>query len=81
MVEQLRDKVEQATEEAVLVARIAQAATTTWRAAAWLLVHRYPERWAVGRSRVVDEVERPPAPGVWGELDEIAKKRAKKLGR
>ena len=46
---ELRDRVERARaqSEAVLVVRIARAAERgSWRAAAWLLERRYPERWA-----------------------------------
>jgi hypothetical protein len=42
---QLTEMVEPARVEAALVHGIQQAAATDWRAAAWTLEQRYPERW------------------------------------
>ena len=49
-----------ATDEVVLVAQVAAAAKSNWRAAAWILERRYPERWARVRRPVEDEPT-PPA--------------------
>jgi integrase len=42
---ELEAAVERATDEMRLVATVAAAAPTNWRAAAWLLSRRWPERW------------------------------------
>lgn len=39
-----------ALSEARLVVLIAKAAQHDWRASAWLLERRYPERWAIPRE-------------------------------
>jgi hypothetical protein len=60
-----------------LVAQVAAGAKTNWRAAAWLLERRYPERW--GPVRRQDDQE-PGAPVVrpddpFAEVDQLAAKR------
>jgi hypothetical protein len=65
---------ERATSEARLVALIAQAASKgNWRAAAFILERRYPERWA-RRERPV--IEPPPVTDdPFREIDELAARR------
>jgi hypothetical protein len=59
--EALEQALQQALAEPRLVAYLAHAARSNWRAAAWLLERRYPERWGAG--------EREPEPLVPGEAD------------
>jgi hypothetical protein len=60
-----------------LVGLVAAGAKTNWRAAAWLLERRYPERWAPVRPQEEPE----PAPvGVgaddpFAEVDQLAARR------
>lgn len=65
-----REAVEKARAEAeaILVGRVQQAATTSWRAATWLLERQWPERWAPANERreVAGELDR--------ELDRILTK-------
>jgi hypothetical protein len=49
-----RSALARATSEERLVALVAQAATKNWRAAAWILERRYPERWGPERLRARD---------------------------
>lgn len=57
-----------------LVAQVAAGAKTQWRAAAWILERRYPERW--GPPRPAAE---PDAPAIlddeFSEIDRLAAKR------
>ena len=58
-----------------LVAQVAAGAKTQWRAAAWILERRYPERWGPPRP-----AEEPDAPAVdeddpFREVDLLAAKR------
>jgi hypothetical protein len=53
----LAEAVERATDETRLVAIVAAESRRTWRAAAWLLERRYPERWGPMRRRPDDELE------------------------
>jgi predicted nucleic acid-binding Zn ribbon protein len=74
---ELEQALARATEETRLLARVAAASRTDWRASAWILQRRYPERWA-GRPRPVAEPEpdkRPDAPDAFAEVDELARKR------
>jgi hypothetical protein len=68
----------QATREERLVALVAHAARTNWRAAAWLLERRFPGRWAKPRTR--EELRPPPAASpeadFFAEIDELARRRA-----
>ena len=63
-----------------LVAEIANAASTDWRAAAWLLARGYPEEWAQDAARI--EIAPTPATSEaarddpFAEIDELARKRA-----
>jgi len=63
-----------------LVAEIASASSTDWRAAAWLLARGYPEEWAQDATRI--EIAPTPATSEargddpFAEIDELARKRA-----
>jgi hypothetical protein len=63
--------IEEALSEPRLVVYIAKAAQTNWRAAAWLLERRYPQRWAYGSQ---PEVAPDPA-DPFVEVDELAARR------
>jgi hypothetical protein len=70
-----------ATSEVRLVALVAQAAARPggWRAAAWLLERRHPERW--GQPGRVERNEPPPAPPYddpFREVDELAERRRRR---
>ena len=62
--------IEEATSEPRLLIYVAQAARTNWRAAAWLLERRHPERWG---SRVEPWGRSYPDP--FAEVDELAARR------
>jgi hypothetical protein len=58
-----------------LVAQVAAGAKTNWRASAWLLERRFPERWAAMR-RPETEPELPADPDdPFSEVDALAAKR------
>lgn len=74
----LRNAVERARaeHEGILVAQLSRAASKgSWRAAAWLLERRFPERWAraADRADVRDVDDRDDPLDV---LDELASRRA-----
>jgi hypothetical protein len=90
---ELRDRIVRARAEgeAVHVARVAQAAQEDWHASAWFLERSYPERWGrvsprpfgIGREEpgppgAGDVAPVPAPPGVFDELDDLAKQRAKR---
>jgi hypothetical protein len=79
---ELERVLERATSEVVLVGIVAKAAPTNWRAAAWLLSRRWPERWGSAGRPVDDEQPTPPAaPDEFAELDQLAaKRRAREYG-
>ena len=58
---ELAERIEQARDagEVSLVGLIRAAATEDWRAAAWLLCHRWPDRWSEKRVIEVSTSERP----------------------
>jgi hypothetical protein len=69
-----------ATSEERLVLQVAAAAAKgQWRASAWLLERRWPERWGPPEKRSAVEVvvDRPPnaIDDVFAELDEIRARR------
>lgn len=75
-----RDAVEQARaeSEAVLVARIAKAASSgSWQAASWLLERRFAERWAkvTERKRANSDEEAEKSVDPFAEIDELAQRR------
>jgi hypothetical protein len=76
---ELEAAVERATDEMRLVAIVAAAAPTNWRAAAWLLSRRWPERWA--SRRPVEDEPTPPASDPddpFREVDELAARRRRR---
>jgi len=71
-----RLEVARAEGEARGIATIAQAARSTWQAAAWLLERQYPERWGRPAQRAD---EKPPAPVAGTDsLDELAGRRVQR---
>jgi hypothetical protein len=75
--QQLAAALEQALAEPRLVAWIAKASRSNWRAAAWLLERTYPERWAATtRQRRPDEDPHgQPDPFAEFVVDELAARR------
>ena len=75
---ELDEALERALSEPRLVAYIARAAghpVSGWRAAAWLLERRFPERWAPGRVEV-ESLDGPVhADDAFREVDELAERR------
>ena len=76
---ELAEALARATREERLVALVNDAATTNWRAAAWILERRFPQRWGPERLRARDV---PPVPsttseidGLFAEVDELAARR------
>jgi hypothetical protein len=69
---------DQATSEVRLVAIVASAARTQWRAAAWLLERRHPQRWAAPASSAREVVRDPDEFDPFAELDELAEARRRK---
>ena len=78
--DELRDQLEtaRAEGEARGIATIAQAARTSWQAAAWLLERQYPDRWGRPAQRA-DEKPGALTTGPDG-LDELASKRDARRG-
>jgi predicted nucleic acid-binding Zn ribbon protein len=72
---ELEIALERALAEPRLVALIANAARTNWRASAWLLERRHPERWAIGAR---PEAIRTPADDAFVEVDEIRERRERR---
>ena len=68
-------------DERRLIALVATGAKTNWRAAAFLLERRYPERWAPVRRSAME----PELPGVFAdddpfaEVDQLAARRRTRL--
>jgi hypothetical protein len=78
---ELQAALDHALEEHRLVARVAAAAPTNWRAAAWLLSRRFPDRW--GDHRAVSGREVLPgliADDPFREVDELAVRRREAHG-
>jgi hypothetical protein len=77
---ELAQAVEDATSEVRLVGLVAKAASTNWRAAAWLLERRYQERWSPQR------VDKDALPAISEddpmlEFDELAERRKRRPPR
>jgi hypothetical protein len=64
--------------EVGLVEYVARGAETNWRAAAWLLERRYPERWGPG-AKPESAVPRERDP--FAEIDELAVRRRRPPAR
>jgi hypothetical protein len=54
--EHVREVIGRAIAEERLVAYVAQAARSNWRASAWLLERRYPQRWGPVRAQAESDV-------------------------
>ncbi len=79
---ELEQALERATSEPALLARIAAAAPENWRAAAWILEHRWPERRALPRDRPEPELDDVPAVAdPFAEADQLAQRRARLRAR
>jgi hypothetical protein len=75
---QLEAAVGKATQEHVLVGRIAApAARGEWRARAWLLERQHPERWGRRDRETPPRVETPPD-DPFAEVDQLAEQRRKR---
>jgi hypothetical protein len=76
---QAEELLERVLDERRLIALVAQGAKTNWRAAAFLLERRYPERWAPVRRPQAE----PELPAVeddpFAEVDMLAAKRRARL--
>jgi hypothetical protein len=75
---QVRELLARVLAEERLVAHVAAAAKTNWRASAWLLERHYPERWAPVRRSALDEEPVPVAPNEndpFAEVDSLAARR------
>ena len=74
----LTEAVERATEETRLVAIVAAEARRSWRAAAWVLERRYPERWAAIRRKPPEELELAVGgEDAFTEVDELRERRSR----
>ena len=65
---------EAALTEERLLASAAHAARENWRAAAWTLERRYPERWAQ-RPRELEGAPPPDPDDPFREVDELSARR------
>jgi transposase len=64
-----------AESEAILVTRIAKAASAgSWSAAAWILERRWPQRWSKPADRPQERGDHEPA-DPFAALDELAPRR------
>jgi hypothetical protein len=77
--EHLQELLGRVIAEERLVALVAAGAKSNWRAAAWILERRYPERW--GPARRPDEPELPVPVGddPFVEVDMLAARRHVRL--
>jgi hypothetical protein len=76
LLERVHDQLSAALAEDRLVAQIAVAARSNWRASAWLLERAYPERWAPGGEGWAPAAPvAPPRPtDPFAEVDELARR-------
>jgi hypothetical protein len=82
LIAELEEALGKATEEVRLVAQIASAASKgQWRASAWLLERKYPERWMARPRPAVEPEPEPADDDAFAELDQIAAQRRKRSGR
>jgi hypothetical protein len=72
---ELQAALARATEETRLVAYVASAASKNWRAAAWILERRYPDRWGRGQRE-----EPPVVPSADDPFREVDKPRVVERG-
>jgi hypothetical protein len=79
--EQVQELLARVLAEERLIALVAAAAKTNWRAAAFLLERHYPERWApVPRSAMESDLPPPDGDDPFAEVDQLAaKRRARQL--
>jgi hypothetical protein len=84
---ELRERVERARSEGQvrLVAQIASASATDWRAAAWLLARGYPDEWGqnvrgADAGQDASEPQSEDRVDPFAEIDELARKRQARTG-
>jgi hypothetical protein len=77
LLEELDERLSVALAEPRLVALVTRAAEQNWRAAAWLLERRYPERWASRPAPTIDPAE-PARSSAFAEVDELAEARRRR---
>ena len=68
-----------ALDEVTLVESIAAAGATNWRASAWLLERRWPERWSARPRSEPKPQSSTDANDPFREVDELARQRAARL--
>jgi hypothetical protein len=72
----MADWLERPETEPTLVAAIVRASQEDWRAAAWVLERRWPERWSHPSHRVRLPAESPAREDdLFAEVDELADRR------
>jgi hypothetical protein len=84
LLRELTERVDAAIVEPRLVALVARASASNWRAAAWILERQYPTRWGPQRlaQRDEDDVDDllgdPTNVDPFAEVDELASRRAER---
>jgi len=74
---ELRAALDRALAEPLLVGYVARAAQSNWRAAAFILERRYPERWSPGRTSSGEPPDLTADP--FNFVDELAARRREQL--